>query len=95
MSAPASHGRRQRVAGGPVFARLWPVRVRVRVSFMTEVVWSAILATAGLLFICLLAYPKNHIAKLCQIFCAHRLMARAGLRHNLSLYELQQVLKVI
>jgi len=33
----------------PVFARLWPVRVRVRVSFMTRAVWSAILATAGLL----------------------------------------------
>ena len=31
----------------PVFARLWPVRVRV--SFMTGAVWSAILATAGLL----------------------------------------------
>jgi len=33
----------------PVFARLWPVRVRVRVSFMTGAVRSAILATAGLL----------------------------------------------
>jgi len=33
----------------PVFARLWPVRVRVRVSFATVVVRSAILATAGLL----------------------------------------------
>ena len=32
----------------PVFARLWPVRVRVRVSFTTGAVWSAILATAGL-----------------------------------------------
>jgi len=32
----------------PVFARLWPIRVRVRVSFMTGAVWSAILATAGL-----------------------------------------------
>ena len=31
----------------PVFARLWPVRVMV--SFMTGAVWSAILATAGLL----------------------------------------------
>jgi len=30
-----------------VFARLWPVRVRV--SFITGAVWSAILATAGLL----------------------------------------------
>ena len=33
----------------PVFARLWPVRVRVRVSFTTEAVRSAILATAELL----------------------------------------------
>ena len=33
----------------PVFARLWPVRVRVRISFMTGAVRSAILATAGLL----------------------------------------------
>ena len=31
----------------PVFARLWPIRVRV--SFTTGAVWSAILATAGLL----------------------------------------------
>ena len=31
----------------PVFARLWPVRVRV--SFTTGAVRSAILATAGLL----------------------------------------------
>ena len=33
----------------PVFARLWPVEVRVRVSFTTGTVRSAILATAGLL----------------------------------------------
>ena len=33
----------------PVFARLWPIKVRVMVSFMPGVVWSAILATAGLL----------------------------------------------
>jgi len=34
----------------PVFARLWPFRVRVRVSFTTTgAVRSAILATAGLL----------------------------------------------
>ena len=33
----------------PVFAKLWPVRVRVRVSFTTGAVRSAILATAGLL----------------------------------------------
>ena len=31
----------------PVFARLWPVKVRVRVSFTTGAVRSAILATAG------------------------------------------------
>jgi len=37
--------------GVPVFVRLWPVMVRVRVSFMTGAVWSAILATAGLLVI--------------------------------------------
>ena len=33
----------------PVFARLWPVRVNVRVSFTTGAVRSAILATAGFL----------------------------------------------
>jgi len=33
----------------PVFARLWPVRVTVRVSFTTGAIQSAILATAGLL----------------------------------------------
>ena len=33
----------------PVFARLWPVGVKVKVSFMTEAVQSAILATAGIL----------------------------------------------
>jgi len=33
----------------PVFARLWPVRVKVRVSFTTGVARAAILATAGLL----------------------------------------------
>ena len=33
----------------PVFARLWNVRVKVRVSFTTGAVQSAILATAGLL----------------------------------------------
>jgi len=34
----------------PVFARLWPVRVRVRISFTTGTVRSAILATAGFLY---------------------------------------------
>jgi len=34
----------------PVFARLWHVRVRVRVSFMTGAVRSAIIATAGFLY---------------------------------------------
>jgi len=34
----------------PVFAKLWPVRVRV--SFTTGAVWSAILVTAGLLVTC-------------------------------------------
>ena len=33
----------------PAFARLWPVRVRVRVSFTTGTVELAIIATAGLL----------------------------------------------
>ena len=33
----------------PVFAKLWPVRFRVRVSFTTGAVRSAILATSGLL----------------------------------------------
>jgi len=44
----------------PVFARLWPVRVRVSfttapVSFTTGAVRSAILATAGLLVLFLLS----------------------------------------
>ena len=38
-----------------VFARLWPVRVRIRVSFTTGAVRSAILATAGLLVVCFIA----------------------------------------
>ena len=33
----------------PIFARLWPIRIRVRVSFTTGAVWSAILAIDGLL----------------------------------------------
>jgi len=33
----------------PVFAKLWPIWVRVRVRFTTGAVRSAILATAGLL----------------------------------------------
>jgi len=33
----------------PVFVRLWPVRVRVRVSFTSGAVRSVILATTGLL----------------------------------------------
>jgi len=33
----------------PVFARLWPIRVRIRVSFTTGAVRSATLATAGFL----------------------------------------------
>jgi len=37
---------------------------------MTGVVWSAILATAGLLVICLLAYPESHMAKLSK-FSVH------------------------
>ena len=43
----------------PAFARLWPVRFRVRVSFTTGAVWSAILATAGLL----VWYPRNAVGK--------------------------------
>jgi len=39
----------------PVFARLWPIRV----SFMTGAVWSAILATAGLLVLHVTQYPLN------------------------------------
>jgi len=31
----------------PVFARLWPVRIKARVSFTTGAVQSAILSTAG------------------------------------------------
>jgi len=40
----------------PVFARLWPVRVRVRVSFTTGAVQSAVLATAGLLVLAVTTY---------------------------------------
>jgi len=36
----------------PVFAELWPIRVRVMVSFTTGAVQSAILATAELLVFC-------------------------------------------
>ena len=39
----------------PVFARLCAIRVRIRVSFMTGTVGSAILATAGLLVLLLYA----------------------------------------
>jgi len=35
----------------PVFARVWPVRVKVRVIFITGAVLSAILATAGCLLV--------------------------------------------
>ena len=35
-----------------VFARLWPVRVTVKVSFTTGAVRSAILATTGFLLVC-------------------------------------------
>ena len=35
----------------PVFARLWPGRVRVRVHFTTGAVRSAILATTGLFYV--------------------------------------------
>jgi len=44
----------------PVFARLWPVMVRVRVSFTTGAVRSAILATAGLLVRPLLVQSAGH-----------------------------------
>jgi len=51
----------------PVFARLWPVRVRVRVSFMTGAVRSAILATAWLLVnvnVYAQKQPRDLLAKL-------------------------------
>jgi len=42
----------------PDFARIWPGRVRVRVSFTTGAVRSAILATAGLLVLCVIEIDK-------------------------------------
>jgi len=46
----------------PVFARLWPIRVRVRASFMTGTVRSAILATAGLLVTSQLSLSNQFLA---------------------------------
>jgi len=50
----------------PVFARLWPVRVKVRVCFTTGAVRSAILATAGLLVLHVwtTVARKGHVCKL-------------------------------
>jgi len=45
----------------PVFARLWPVRVKLRVSFTTGAVRSAILATAGLLVILLIYWLRDNL----------------------------------
>ena len=56
-----------------------PLGFGVRVSFMTGVAWSAILATAGLLVICLLAYPKNQIWLLCRSFKCYRAFSFRGL----------------
>jgi len=63
----------------PVFARLWPVRVRVRVrvSFTTGAVWSAILATVGLLV------PLH--MDLCKQYC--RKVRRVGAVTMLVIYE--------
>jgi len=44
--------------GVPVLAKLWPVRVSVRVSFTTGAARSAILATAGLL-VCYIVVASN------------------------------------
>jgi len=54
-----------RLRGGvPVFAR-WPVSVRVRVSFMTGAVRSAILATAGLfVYLCCLELVLTYCLRL-------------------------------
>jgi len=51
----------------PVFARLRPVRVRV--SFTTGAVRSAILATSGLV-VYLLKYTSLHVACVCVCVCA-------------------------
>jgi len=42
----------------PVLARLWPVRITIRVTFTTGAVRSAILATAGLL---VAVYIEKHL----------------------------------
>ena len=51
----------------PVFARLWPVMVRVRVSFTTGAVRSAILATAGLLVT--VVFVSLALGLICWCFC--------------------------
>ena len=51
----------------PVFDRLWPISIRVRVSFMTGAVRLAILATAGLLAKGTVVRSNFHI---CYFFCS-------------------------
>jgi len=62
----------------PIFARLWPTRVRVtvKVSFTTGVVRLAILATAGLLVF--LSY--SHVSHPCN-----NILLRTQLLYNLPL----------
>jgi len=47
--------------GVPVFARFWPVMVKVRVSFTTGAVRSAILATAGLLVLLVVRFSSDGV----------------------------------
>jgi len=64
----------------PVFARLWPARVRVWVSFTTGAVQSAILATAGLLVYCILISFK----RFCSMFALSRLFTANLLLDEIS-----------
>jgi len=62
----------------PIFARLWPIRVKVGVSFVTGAVWSAILATAGLLVF------KCH----CCDHCTHWILPAALLTVKATVFKL-------
>jgi len=57
----------------PVVARLWPLRVRVRVSFTTGTIRSAIVATAGLLVLIVIVLVIQNNDDVCVCVGAERL----------------------
>ena len=61
----------------PVFARLWPIRVRVRFSFTSEAVRSVILATAWLLVYIPAAYGGG-IKRRCNPFVRPSVCLKTG-----------------